>query len=58
MVESRHCQPSKGQKGHDARLIAVMLARGITHLLTFNTKDFPSTAGIVIVHPQTVMETN
>jgi predicted nucleic acid-binding protein len=44
-----------GKRVHDARLIAVMLTYGITHLLTFNTDDFSSTAGIVIVHPQTVM---
>lgn len=46
-----------GRRVHDARLIAVMLVHGITHLLTFNTDDFISIEGIVIVHPQTVIET-
>jgi predicted nucleic acid-binding protein len=30
----------KGKKVHDARLVAVMQAHGVTHLLTFNTNDF------------------
>ncbi len=29
-----------GRRVHDARLVAVMLAHGITHLLTFNHLDF------------------
>lgn len=29
-----------GRRVHDARLVAVMLAHGITHLLTFNHHDF------------------
>ncbi|NJP08836.1 MAG: type II toxin-antitoxin system VapC family toxin [Leptolyngbyaceae cyanobacterium RU_5_1] len=45
-----------GKRVHDARLVAVMLTHGITHLLTFNTDDFAATEGIAIVHPQTVME--
>ncbi|MBN4000405.1 MAG: type II toxin-antitoxin system VapC family toxin [Nostoc sp. LPT] len=45
-----------GKRVHDARLIAVILTHGVTHLLTFNTDDFTSTAGIVIVHPQTVID--
>ena len=40
-----------GRKIFDYRLIAVMLTFQVTHLLTFNTKDFPSIPGIVIVHP-------
>ncbi len=46
-----------GKRVHDARLIAVMLAHGVTHLLTFNTDDFTSAEGIVIVHPQALIET-
>ncbi|MFB2970983.1 type II toxin-antitoxin system VapC family toxin [Aerosakkonema sp. BLCC-F183] len=47
----------KGKRVHDVRLIAVMLAHNITHLLTFNTDDFIGIEGIAIVHPQTVIET-
>jgi predicted nucleic acid-binding protein len=41
----------KGRRTHDARLAAVMLAHGITHLLTFNTGDFASFTNISLVHP-------
>ncbi|BAY49747.1 hypothetical protein SAMD00079811_73760 [Scytonema sp. HK-05] len=46
-----------GKRVHDVRLIAVMLAHGITHLLTFNIDDFRNKEGIVIVHPQTLITT-
>jgi predicted nucleic acid-binding protein len=29
-----------GKKAHDARLVALMKVHNITHLLTFNTRDF------------------
>ena len=35
----------------DARLAAVMLSHGVTHLLTFNTGDFASFTNISLVHP-------
>jgi predicted nucleic acid-binding protein len=41
----------KGRRTHDARLIAVMLSHGVTHLLTFNTGDFASFTNISLVHP-------
>lgn len=41
-----------GKRTHDARIIAVMLAHNITHLLTFNPGDFAITPSITIVHPQ------
>jgi predicted nucleic acid-binding protein len=44
-----------GKRVHDARLVAVMLAYDITHLLTFNTQDFKSFTGIVLVHPDDVI---
>jgi predicted nucleic acid-binding protein len=44
----------KGKKVHDARLVAVMQAHGVTHLLTFNTDDFKSYSGITLVHPSDV----
>lgn len=45
-----------GVKVYDARLAAVMQVHGITHILTFNTKDFAryATAGIVAVNPSTI----
>lgn len=42
-----------GVQVHDARLVAVMRAHDISHILTFNGKDFArySRDGIVAVHP-------
>lgn len=44
----------QGKRVHDARLVAVMLTYGITHLLTFNPDDFKSINEIVVVHPQAI----
>ena len=44
----------KGKKVHDARLAAVMLTHGLTHLLTFNPSDFDSIPGLTLVHPSAV----
>jgi predicted nucleic acid-binding protein len=44
----------EGKNVHDARLIAVMRAHGVTHFLTFNTEDFSRYPGIVLVHPSEV----
>src|SRR5438309_2075278 len=35
-----------GRQVHDARLVAVMQAHSVTHLLTFNTEDFRRYPGI------------
>jgi predicted nucleic acid-binding protein len=43
-----------GVKVHDARLAAVMLVNGLTHVLTFNTNDFKRFPGITAVNPQDV----
>jgi predicted nucleic acid-binding protein len=43
-----------GRRVHDARLAAVMLAHGVTHLLTFNGDDFRQFTEIVIVEPPDV----
>ncbi len=43
-----------GKNVHDTRLVATMLTHKITHLLTFNTKDFKRFAEIVVVDPQNV----
>ena len=41
----------KGKRTHDARLAAVMLAHGVTHLLTFNTADFAAFSEIILLDP-------
>jgi predicted nucleic acid-binding protein len=45
-----------GRQVHDARLVAVMRAHSVTHLLTFNVGDFTryQTIGIVPIHPASV----
>ena len=45
-----------GKPAHDARIVAAMLAHGITHILTFNGGDFRRYAalGIVVVDPESV----
>jgi predicted nucleic acid-binding protein len=40
-----------GKNTYDARLIAAMIAHGITTLLTFNGRDFKRYPGITIVSP-------
>ncbi|MEO0397654.1 MAG: PIN domain-containing protein [Cyanobacteria bacterium P01_A01_bin.137] len=45
----------KGVNVHDTRLVAFMLVHGISHLLTFNTKDVQRFKNeIVVVHPDAV----
>lgn len=43
-----------GVQVHDARLVAAMLAHGVSHLLTLNNRDFARYAGISVVHPRDV----
>jgi hypothetical protein len=43
-----------GKSAHDARLIAAMLAHGVTRLLTFNVADFNRFPGITVLDPNTV----
>jgi predicted nucleic acid-binding protein len=45
-----------GKRVHDARLVAVMLTHGVTHLLTLNPDDFRNINEIVVVHPQAISE--
>ncbi len=47
-----------GIQVHDARLVAAMKVNNVTHLLTFNTKDFTRYAseGIVVVDPSGLAE--
>lgn len=41
----------KGRTVFDARLVAVMLTYGITHILTMNRADFQRFTGIIIEEP-------
>ncbi|HXG64374.1 MAG TPA: type II toxin-antitoxin system VapC family toxin [Blastocatellia bacterium] len=43
-----------GVQVHDARIVAAMNAHGISHLLTFNVRDFARYQGITVVAPQDV----
>ena len=40
-----------GVQVHDARLVALMQAHGITHILTFNGADFARYPGITVIPP-------
>lgn len=44
-----------GVQVHDARLVAWMLAQGISHLLTLNPTDFTRYGGITPMTPQTIL---
>lgn len=41
----------KGKRCHDIRLLAVMKCHHISHILTFNPKDFIQLPEIIIVNP-------
>ena len=44
----------RGVKVHDTRLVAVMLASNLTHILTYNTADFRRFSEITAVHPSQI----
>jgi len=43
-----------GKQAHDAHIVAAMSAHKITHLLTFNDRDFKRFAEITVVNPQNI----
>lgn len=47
-------QNVSGVQVHDARIIAAMLVHGVTHLLTFNVRDFNRYQTITAVAPDDV----
>lgn len=47
--------PIIGKNGHDARLVAAMIVHGLSHLLTFNAKDFRSYPGLIAQTPADVL---
>ena len=40
-----------GKNAHDARLVAAMVNHGITHLLTFNDRDFTRFSDMNVIKP-------
>lgn len=44
----------QGVQVHDARLVALMQAHGITHIVTLNGPDFARYPGVVALHPAAV----
>lgn len=44
----------RGINVHDARLVAAMLVHGLTHILTFNNRDFTRYSEITAVHPTAI----
>jgi predicted nucleic acid-binding protein len=45
-----------GVQAHDARLVAFMIAHGLTHLFTLNAPDFARYPAIVAIRPADVVE--
>lgn len=43
-----------GKQVHDARLVASMLAHGISQLVTFNTSDFVRYSSITLIEPDSI----
>ena len=44
----------RGVRAHDVRLVALMKANGIAHLLTLNPSDFRAFHEIVVVTPHAI----
>jgi predicted nucleic acid-binding protein len=44
----------RGVQVHDARLVAIMQAYGVTHILTLNQPDFLRYTSIQAIHPSQV----
>lgn len=42
-----------GKQVHDARLAALMLSHGVTHLVTLNARDFARYPGLTAIDPAT-----
>ena len=46
----------RGKRAHDIKLLGIMQANGISHLVTLNPRDFPAIEGITIVDPAHLLE--
>lgn len=44
-----------GKNAHDARIIAAMMLHGISHLLTYNVRDFQRYPGIIVLSPSSIL---
>jgi predicted nucleic acid-binding protein len=44
-----------GVQVHDARLVAAMIANGVTHILTVNVPDFTRYPGIIVSAPDQIV---
>lgn len=50
--------PVHGKRVHDARLVAVLQAHSVEHLLTFNLSDFaPMSSVVLLVDPHSLLTT-
>lgn len=47
--------PVVGKRAHDARIVALMVSHGVSHILTLNDRDFAGMPGVVTVHPAAVV---
>lgn len=45
----------KGKPAHDARIVAAMQGHGVTHLLTFNVRDFTRYDQLTVLDPVVVI---
>jgi predicted nucleic acid-binding protein len=45
-----------GKQAHDARIVAAMLVHDLSHLLTFNDRDFKRFSEISVVNPRDITE--
>jgi len=45
----------QGKQAHDARIVAVMLAHSVTHILTLNAADFARYAEVTVTTPQDIL---
>jgi predicted nucleic acid-binding protein len=52
LVCNHHVQ---GVQVHDAKLVALMMIHGLTHLLTLNPRDFQRFPDVAAVHPSAVV---
>lgn len=48
----------KGHRAHDTRYVAAMKRHGLTHILTFNEKDFRRYPDITVLNPTTMCVTS
>jgi predicted nucleic acid-binding protein len=51
------CHQVIGKRAHDARLVAVMMANGITSLLSFNHEHFQGFSEIKVISPNALVKT-